>query len=67
MDIQTITTHELGHALGLRDLYGDADAAKVMYGFANEGVVKRDLTDSEKAGSITTPERRRTRVDRRPR
>ena len=33
MDVQNIATHELGHALGLLDLYGTVDADKTMYGF----------------------------------
>jgi len=31
-DVETVALHELGHALGLRDLYGEADKSKAMYG-----------------------------------
>ena len=31
-DVQTVALHEMGHVLGLRDLYGTADKGKVMYG-----------------------------------
>ena len=37
-DIQTVATHELGHSLNLRDLYGSGDTAKVMYGLTAPGV-----------------------------
>ena len=33
-DVQTVALHEMGHVLGLRDLYGTADKGKVMYGHA---------------------------------
>lgn len=51
MDVQNIATHELGHALGLDDLYGAADAAKTMYGFATTGETqKRTLATGDIAG-----------------
>jgi hypothetical protein len=55
MDVTTVTVHELGHWLGLRDLYGDAgdqeyDSAKVMYGFGYPGEVKRVLHPDDVAG-----------------
>jgi len=50
MDVQTVALHELGHWLNLRDLYGDADSAKVMYGFSADGDVKRTLTNDDVAG-----------------
>ena len=34
-DVQTIALHEMGHVVGLRDLYGADDKQKVMYGMAN--------------------------------
>jgi hypothetical protein len=49
MDIQTIATHELGHWLSLRDLYG-ADSDKIMFGFGAPGVVKRSLNAGDLAG-----------------
>ncbi|HEV7767035.1 MAG TPA: choice-of-anchor H family protein [Thermoanaerobaculia bacterium] len=36
-DIETIVLHEVGHWLMLRDLYGNADSAKTMYGSNNGG------------------------------
>ena len=35
-DVQTIALHEMGHVLGLRDLYGAADKGKVMCGNASQ-------------------------------
>ena len=55
-DIETICLHELGHWVQLKDLYGNiqgfpSDAAKVMYGWAGAGQVKRSLTESDAAGA----------------
>ncbi len=55
MDVQTIALHELGHWLCLRDIYGNIgdgvhDAAKIMYGFGSNGMVKRDLHTDDIAG-----------------
>ena len=55
-DVQNIVTHELGHWLHLRDLYGDIgdaeyDVAKTMYGFSTAGdLVKRTLHTDDMAG-----------------
>ena len=52
-DTQSVATHELGHALGLRDLYGNAgtpnDSAKIMYNNAST-IPKRKLDYSDLAG-----------------
>jgi hypothetical protein len=54
-DTQSIATHELGHALGLRDLYGNSgtpnDTAKVMYGYGSMAL-KRSLTAGDLAGIL---------------
>lgn len=55
MDIETITLHELGHFLQLRDLYGNQsgypqDSDKVMYGLASAGLIKRSLDETDEAG-----------------
>jgi hypothetical protein len=47
-DIQSVTSHELGHWLSLRDLYGNIgdgenDIDKTMYGRTGVGVIKRVL------------------------
>ncbi|MBN1319726.1 MAG: matrixin family metalloprotease, partial [Thermoleophilia bacterium] len=49
-DIQSIATHELGHALNLRDLYGDPDSNKIMYGYGSPGQVKRALSAGDIEG-----------------
>lgn len=52
MDVQNIVTHELGHGIGLADIY-DCDL-ETMYGYSEEGdIVKRDLFDGDIAGLQT--------------
>ncbi len=41
MDVQNIATHEIGHFLGLADLYDSADSEATMYGFGMEGETKK--------------------------
>lgn len=49
MDVQNIVTHELGHGIGLADIY-DCDM-ETMYGYSGEGdTVKRDLYEGDIAG-----------------
>jgi len=50
MDVQSIATHEMGHWLFLRDLYGSADLSKVMYGYGFAGTVRRTLSSGDIAG-----------------
>ena len=51
MDLQNIVTHELGHAIGLGDLYNSECSAQTMYGYSNYGeTTKRDLGVGDKAG-----------------
>jgi len=50
MDLQNIATHEIGHGLGLADLYTADCAEETMYGYSTEGETsKRSL----EAGDIT--------------
>jgi hypothetical protein len=49
-DVQSIAAHELGHTLQLLDLYGTADTSKMMYGFGDSGVCKRNLHADDEAG-----------------
>ena len=53
-DIQTVATHELGHTVNLRDLYGTGDAADIMYGYSGSGPggVKRALSADDDAGVV---------------
>ncbi|MHB8118280.1 MAG: matrixin family metalloprotease [Methanothrix sp.] len=48
-DVRTIATHEVGHTLGLADLYGSEDTNKVMYGY-NNGQVDWYLSNADKLG-----------------
>ena len=51
MDFENIATHELGHAVGLGDLYDDKCSEMTMYGYASYGETnKRSLEDGDIAG-----------------
>jgi len=51
MDLQNIATHELGHGLGLGDLYKLRTSEETMYGYSTEGETKkRDLYLGDIAG-----------------
>ena len=50
MDLQNIVVHEIGHGLGLNDLYEDSCAEETMYGYSTEGETKNR---SLEAGDIT--------------
>jgi len=44
MDLQNIATHELGHGVGLADIYDTSCSAVTMYGYSDYGdIIKRDL------------------------
>ncbi len=51
MDLQNIATHELGHAIGLNDMYNSACAQVTMYGYSSEGdLIKRTLEQPDIMG-----------------
>lgn len=51
MDFENIATHELGHSVGMNDLYTSGCSAQTMYGYANYGEInKRDLEAGDIAG-----------------
>jgi hypothetical protein len=51
MDLQNIATHEIGHGLGLADLYGESRSEETMYGYSEYGETKkRDLNTGDIAG-----------------
>lgn len=51
MDLQNIATHELGHGVGLGDVYSDSCSAVTMYGYSTEGDVdKRTLEQADIKG-----------------
>lgn len=41
MDFENIATHELGHSVGLDDLYEDKCSEQTMYGYADYGETKK--------------------------
>jgi hypothetical protein len=50
-DAQDILTHELGHTMGLDDVYTDSFANNTMYGYGSKTETKKDtLTTGDKAG-----------------
>ncbi|RJR31165.1 hypothetical protein C4569_02965 [Candidatus Parcubacteria bacterium] len=54
MDLENIAVHELGHALGLNDIYTASCQPVTMYGYASEGEVnKRTLEAPDIAGLQT--------------
>ena len=51
MDFENIATHELGHAVGMGDLYNSECSEQTMYGYASYGETKkRDLNTGDIAG-----------------
>lgn len=51
-DIPTVIAHELGHWLSLRDLYGTADADKIMSGTLSYGQMRRTVSSADTAGIV---------------
>ncbi len=51
MDFESIATHELGHSVGMGDLYDIGCIEETMYGYADNGETnKRDLNAGDIAG-----------------
>jgi hypothetical protein len=51
MDIQNIVTHELGHCVGMGDVYQLDAGQETMYGYSTEGeTTKRDLYNGDITG-----------------
>jgi hypothetical protein len=51
MDLQNIATHELGHAVGLSDIYSTSCTAVTMYGYSTEGAFQsRTLEQADITG-----------------
>jgi hypothetical protein len=41
MDLQNIATHELGHGIGMKDVYEGSCSEVTMYGYGNNGEIKK--------------------------
>jgi len=51
MDLQNIATHELGHGIGLNDIYTASCSAVTMYGYSSYGdIAKRTLEQPDITG-----------------
>ena len=50
MDLQNIATHEIGHGLGLEDLYNVVCDQETMYGYSSKGEIKKRTLEQ---GDIT--------------
>lgn len=51
MDLQNIATHEIGHSVGLDDIYNSACSAVTMYGYSTNGEIqKRTLEQPDVTG-----------------
>jgi hypothetical protein len=54
MDFENISTHELGHAVGLSDLYQSSCAEQTMYGYANVGETNKRTLESGDITGVST-------------
>jgi hypothetical protein len=46
MDFENIATHELGHSVGMGDLYDDKSSEQTMYGYAVNGETKKQTLEA---------------------
>ncbi len=52
MDLQNIATHELGHAVGLGDLYESGCAEVTMYGYSENGETKKQTLEPDDVAGL---------------
>jgi len=54
MDFENIATHELGHSVGLADLYQPEHAEQTMYGYADLGETKKQTLEGGDIAGVST-------------
>jgi len=54
MDLQNIATHELGHGVGLADVYDSVCSAVTMYGYSNYGEVQKRTLETPDITGLQT-------------
>jgi hypothetical protein len=54
MDVQNIVTHELGHAVGLDDMYQSGCSEVTMYGYSTEGETKKCTLEPDDIAGLRT-------------
>ncbi|MBI4084362.1 MAG: matrixin family metalloprotease [Candidatus Levybacteria bacterium] len=52
-DVQNIATHEIGHWMGLDDMYSASDWDLTMYGYGSIGELKKDTLTAGDISSVT--------------
>lgn len=53
MDFENIATHELGHSVGLDDLYEERCSEQTMYGYADYGETKKRTLEAGDIAGVT--------------
>lgn len=54
MDFENISTHELGHSVGMNDIYETVCSEVTMYGYANEGEINKRTLEAADVLGIST-------------
>jgi len=54
MDFENIATHELGHSVGMDDLYTSTCSEETMYGYANFGETKKQTLEAGDIVGVST-------------
>jgi len=54
MDFENIATHELGHAVGLGDLYNTECSEATMYGYASYGETKKRTLEAGDIAGVSS-------------
>jgi len=54
MDLQNIATHELGHGVGLADIYSSTCSAVTMYGYSDYGETQKRTLETPDITGLQT-------------